>query len=143
MTSYADSNQTSRVTMDQLYREGKQERDVFIEACEWKGGECEEGDFQETLTDLGVCHTFEREDMDVGSSGEIPLPDFLSNISSITCPFTNFANHFICLYSYSNESDSTEPAINKYFSRVKCRLLLSLVLRHERDSVWRVLRQKQ
>ena len=67
--------------MDQLYREGKQERDVFIEACEWKGGKCEEGSFKETLTDLGVCYTFERDDdMKVGSSGKLlpPLPSFPS-----------------------------------------------------------------
>lgn len=66
-----DVMRAQRVSMDELYEQGKHEQDVFIENCQWKGSKCNVNNFKQTITDLGMCHTFTAEnDMKVESSGE-------------------------------------------------------------------------
>ena len=65
-----DVNTTAQqVSMVELYQQGKHEKDFFIEGCMWKGNKCDPASFHETITDLGVCHTFTADDMNVESSG--------------------------------------------------------------------------
>ena len=86
--------------MLQLYEEGAHERDFFIENCLWKGSKCDVDNFHETITDLGVCHTFDADDMNVESSGgRLAYGSVISRIEvrcMWPCPETiNYVNNVI------------------------------------------------
>ena len=56
-----------------------------IYRCTWSGEECDASDFEATLTDLGVCYTFNSRTpaATVNESGESHIPN------TVTCKIKN------------------------------------------------------